>query len=308
MSYGVYGVSIQSDWMLPYPKAARAGYLAEMTLRRGSEAHFAKALGPRVLAAGSAPWSDQRLADGSTYLRWTNVFDFLIPPDGKALLCRPLHADAESAFYTHLGRSLSFALINLGIEPLHATTFVVDGGAVALMGDCGYGKSSLGAAFIQAGFPLLTDDLLVLKHDEDGVTAYPGAPRVKLYPGVARRIFGARVTGLRLKRLTPKLIIPVEGARAQATPVPLKAIYVLTPPWRRAAAGLRIRRLRSRQAFMGIVRNTFNTTVSHPERLERQFALATRLAMQVPIKSLSYPREFRMLQVAREAILADLRK
>jgi hypothetical protein len=47
--------------------------------------------------------------------------------------------------------------------------------------------------------------------------------------------------------------------------------------------------------------------VSDPDRLERQFALATRLATDVPIKSLSYPRELRMLVDAREAILADLR-
>lgn len=308
MSYGVYGVSITSDWMLPYPKASRAGYLAEVSLRQGSEAHFAKALGPRSLSSGSASWCDQRLADGSTYLRWTNVFDFLIPPDGKTLLCRPLHEDAEAAFHTHLGPSLSFALINLGIEPLHSTTFVVDGGAVALMGDCGYGKSSLGASFIKAGFPLLTDDLLVLKHDGNGVTAYPGAPRVKLYPAIARRIFGARVKGLRLKRLTPKLIIPLEGDRAQSTPVPLKAIYVLTPPRRHAPGALRIRRLTPRRACMEIVRNTFNMAVSESERLERQFALATRLAIEVPIKSLSYPREFRMLREARDAILADLEK
>ena len=308
MSYGVYGVSITSDWMLPYPKAGRAGCLAEVALRRGSQSHFAKALGPRLLSPGAKSWADQTLADGSTYLRWANVFDFLIPPDGKTLLCRPLAENAEAAFHTHLGPSLSFALINLGIEPLHSTTVVVDGGAVALMGDCGYGKSSLGASFIKAGFPLLTDDLLVLKHDEHGMTAYPGAPRVKLYPEIARRIFGSRVKGLRLKHLTPKLIIPLEGTRAQTTPVPLKAIYVLTPPRRRAPSALRIRRLPARQVFMEIVRNTFNMAVTDAARLERQFAIAAALTASVPVKSLSYPRRFELLSAARDAILSDLEK
>ena len=305
MNYGVYGLSLRSAWKLPYPKASRANTLAEVSLRPASAARFAKALGTHALTPSSS-WSDQRLPDGSTYLRWTNVFDFLIPGDGRTLLCRPLDPRAEEAFHTHLGPSLSYALINLGIEPLHSTTVVIDGGAVALMGDCGYGKSSLGATFVKAGFPLLTDDLLVMQHDAHRFTAYPGAPRVKLYPQIARRIFGARVKGLRLTRLTPKLIIPLDGARAQATPVPLRAIYVLTPPRRRAPRQLRIRRLPARQAFMEIVRNTFNMAITDTARLERQFALASALSSSIPIRSLSYPRRFEMLSAAKDAILADL--
>ena len=58
---------------------------------------------------------------------------------------------------------LSFSLLSLGYEPLHATAVVVDGEAVAFLGDCGYGKSTLGAAFLARGFPLLTDDVLALE-------------------------------------------------------------------------------------------------------------------------------------------------
>jgi hypothetical protein len=306
LSYVVYGVSICSDWALPYPKGSRGVTLGHVALRRRSAAYFTKALGAQTLPAGTAGWCERRLADGSTYLRWTNVFDFLIRPDGKTLLCRPLHEGAEAAFHTHLGPSLSFALLNLGIEPLHSTTFVVDGAAVALMGDCGYGKSTLGASFVNAGLPLLTDDLLVLSHDARSVTAHAGAPRVKLYPAIARRIFGAGVKGLRLKRFTDKLIIPLVGARAQPTPVPLKAIYVLVPPGRRSTACVRIKPMTARQGFMEIIRNTFNGAISEPARLERQFALAARLCDHVPIKFLSYPRELSMLGEVRDAVLRDL--
>lgn len=308
MTYSVYGVSLRSDWPLPYRRAASAGCLAKVTLRRGSDARFAKALGAARLPHTPGTWIDHRFSDGTTLLRWSNVFDFLIQPDGTTLLCRPLDRRAEEAFHTHLGPSLSYALINLGIEPLHSTTLVVDGGAVALMGDCGYGKSSLGASFVKAGYPLLTDDLLVLKRTDDGILAYPGAPRVKLYPEIARRIFGSQVKGLRFEWLTPKLIIPLDGNRAQSTPVPLKAIYVLTAPRRRAPSALRIRRITRRQAFMEMVRNTFNMAITDGSRLERQFAMASALTATIPIKSLSYPRRFELLSAARDAILDDLRK
>ena len=306
MKYSVYGVSLHSAWPLPYRRASGADCLAKITLRRGSDARFAKALSAARLPQSPGTWIDHRLPDGTTLLRWTNVFDFLIQADGGTLLCRPLDRRAGQAFHTHLGPSLSYALIHLGIEPLHSTTVVVDGSAVALMGDCGYGKSSLGAAFVKAGYPLLTDDLLVLKRTGGGIIAYPGAPRVKLYPEIARRIFGTQVKGLQFEWLTPKLIIPLDGGRAQSAPVPLKAIYVLTAPRRRAPAALRIRRLTRRQAFMEIVRNTFNMAITDGSRLERQFAMASALTASVPIRSLSYPRRIELLTAARDAILGDL--
>ncbi|RPI57048.1 MAG: hypothetical protein EHM55_03245 [Acidobacteria bacterium] len=305
--YHVYGVRLASAWPLPYPSIPTP-FLADISLGHGSAADFKGALNDISLPPqNGTPWLTTALPDGSRYLRWSGVFEFLIVKDGRSVLCRPLASGGVKAFHTHLGPSLSFALINLGIEPLHSTTLVIDGAAVALMGDCGYGKSSLGASFVRAGHQLLTDDLLVTAHDDGGFMAYAGAPRVKLYPAIARRIFGSGVRGLRLRPLTPKLIIPLDGTRARRTPAPLRAIYMLTPPGARRAARVVIKALSPRRAFLELVRNTFNMAVEEPSRLERQFALASQLAMSVPVKSLSYPREFGMLSAAREAILADLR-
>jgi len=305
-TYHVYGLRLDSAWPLPYSRVPAAS-LARVSLLKGTTAAFEHALGDINVPDGPAFWATASLPDGSRYLRWSGAFEFLIPKNGRTVTCRPLTPRGVDAFHTHLGPSLSFALINLGFEPLHSTTVVIDGGAVALMGDCGYGKSSLGASFVKAGYRLLTDDLLVTSFENGRVLAYPGAPRVKLYPAIAKIIFGSHVTGLRLKPLTPKLIVPLDEQRSQRSPVPLKAIYVLRPPGARASSRVSIRALSQRSAFVELVRNTFNMAVSDPDRLERQFALATRLATDVPIKSLSYPREFRMLVDAREAILADLR-
>lgn len=301
----MYGLRLDSAWPLPYSRVPTAS-LARVSLRRGSTSAFQEALGDIRVPDGPAPWATAALPDGSRYLRWSGAFEFLIPQNGRSMTCRPLTPRGIDAFHTHLGPSLSFALINLGFEPLHSTTVVIDGSAVALMGDCGYGKSSLGASFVKSGYRLLTDDLLVTSFENGCVLAYPGAPRVKLYPAIAKVIFGPRVTGLRLEPLTPKLIIPLEEARSQRTPVPLKAIYVLRPPGARAPSRVVLRRLSQRSSFLELVRNTFNMAVSDPARLERQFTLATRMAMDIPVKSLSYPRQISMLHDAREAILADL--
>ena len=272
-TYHVYGLRLDSAWPLPYSRCA-APSLANVSLVRGTTAAFRHALGSISVPDGPSPWATASLPDGSRYLRWAGAFEFLIPHDGQSITCRPLTARGVDAFHTHLGPSLSFALINLGFEPLHSTTIVIDGGAVALMGDCGFGKSSLGASFVKAGYRLLTDDLLVVAPEAGQFTAYPGAPRVKLYPAIAKVIFGPRVTGFRLKPLTQKLIIPLDEHHSQRTPVPLKAIYVLRPPGARTPSRVAIRRLSYRSAFVELVRNTFNMAVTDQDRLARQFSLA----------------------------------
>ncbi len=307
-AYYSYGLRLASDWRLPYPDAP-APYTARVALRRGSTTEFARALGTICAApAGSGAWSAAALPDGATYLKWTNVFDFIVSRSGRVVTCCPTGgALSTKAFHTHLGPSLSFALINLGVEPLHSTTVIVDGKAVALMGDCGYGKSSLGASFVKAGHRILTDDLLVLRPSGGTLLGYAGAPRVKLFPAIARVIFGAGVRGLRLEPLSSKLIIPLNARRHSSRPAPLSAIYVMRPPAAgRQSSRVSIRRLPRRSACLELVRNTFNMAVTTPERLHRQLDQAAALARSVPVKSLSYPREFRMLDEARDAILADL--
>jgi hypothetical protein len=183
----------------------------------------------------------------------------------------------------------------------------VNGRAVGFVGDCGYGKSSLGAAFLTGGHPLLTDDLLVVTPERDGYVAHPGPARIKLFPHVARAVLGDTADGTPMNDLTPKLVIPLAGAGLTHAPAaaPLAALYVLAPPRARRAA-IAIHRLSPRAAFVELVRATFNTLVLDPPRLARQFELAARLALAVPVKLLSFPRALHRLPAVRAAIEADV--
>ena len=247
-----------------------------------------------------------RLNDGQTYLRWTDRFEFLVSEDGRVVIGRPLDEAPPEAFHAYLlGQALSFALVKQGFDPLHATTVTIDGAAVAFLGESGYGKSALGAAFVQAGHRLLTDDLLVLTARGTGFEAQPGPSRIKLFPRVARHVLGKGATGTPISKATPKLVIPLEDCQRQRGPAPVKALYALASPGR-VDGRVIIRRLSKRQAHMSLLRNTFNTAVTDPARLGRQFALAASIAEAVPIKVLAYPRTFAALPAVRDAILADL--
>jgi hypothetical protein len=307
-TYSLYGLRLKSEWQFPCPEGTKSS-LAEIELIGNSRAYFSVAVRELAEHADSGKWFYYaRLREGSDYVRWSGLFEFLVSADGRRIAGHPLANSTIEIFHSYLlGQVLSFALIKQGIEPLHSTVAVIDGGAVGWVGDCGYGKSSLGAAFLQAGYPLLTDDLLVLKEGGKGFTAYPGIPRIKLFPEIAKRMLGDGLRGTPLNNLTTKLLIPLGNHQSYREPVPLKTLYVLTPPKARSwCKRMTFRRLSQRRALMQLLKNSFNTVITEPERLKRQFDFFAKIVSKVPIKTLSYPRSLESLPLVREAILNDL--
>ena len=308
-SYGLYGLTIASPIALPCPE--RAATDPDVVFAERPGLLFSRARREAGLGPDASRWFEYaRLSKGASYLRWSELYEFVVSGDGCSIAWRSLNGGNPEPFQSYLlSQVLSFALVRQGIEPLHATSVVIKGEAVAFLGDCGYGKSSLGAAFLQAGYPLLTDDLLVLKELGDRFMAYLGAQRIKLFPEIARTVLGERVSGTPMNNQTAKLLIPLgqnETASSQNA-FPLKAIYVLTaPPAGSRSHRITIRPLSARRAFVELVKNTFNTVIDEPGRLKRQFVLATRLAARVPLKSLSYPRTLAQLPAVREAVRSDL--
>lgn len=306
--HSLYGVSLRSRWRLPFPNRSDSK-LAHLSLEAAPPSFFADALErARVISRPRRWFRWLILPDKSTYLRWRGLFEFIVTPDGRKILARQLPEGTRAAFQTYLlNHVLSLALLRQGLESLHSTAVVINGKAVAFLGDCGYGKSSLGAAFVGAGYRLLTDDLLVITRNGKGFSAYPGMPRIKLFPRVAQHILGKSVRGTPMNNLTAKLVVRLAERESQRGAVPLGAIYVLRPP----RAGRRTRRVRigllsERGAFVALLKNTFNTFVVEPQRLRRQFALSAQIASGVPVKTLSYPRILEKLPAVRDAVLSDL--
>jgi hypothetical protein len=301
----LYGLRLRSALALPRARRGARGP-ADVAIVRGRAAPFAalrRALAPPL--AGT--WFEERvLPDGRRYLRWAGLFEFIVAADGRRIVARRLAPAARMprAFETYLlGQVLSFALIARGLEPLHATAVVVGGGAVGFLGDCGRGKSTLGAAFVHAGHPLLTDDLLVLRPDGGRFSAAAGPPRLKLFPKPARRVLGDGLRGTPMNGRGGKLVFPL-GAHATREAAPLRALYVLRP--RRTGGAVVIRPLSPRRAFVELTRNTFNACVLDAARLARQFDLAARVAAAVPVKTLTYPRGLDRLAAVRAAVEADV--
>jgi hypothetical protein len=306
--YCVYGIVVESDTPLALPEYCDGG-LGQVEYVSAPARTFLTAMQGVDFHPRSDSWYRYAfLRDGSTYVQWQGVGEFLVSIDGRRISCRHQEGSSFESFQVYmLGQALSFALVKQGFEPLHATVAVVNDHAVAFLGSHAFGKSTLAACFLEAGHRLLTDDLLILQQSANRVLAYPGPPRIKLFPKMAGRFLAHTASRGRMNEGTDKLILPIDEHQSCAGPVPLKAIYSLAGPGdmcRRPRVS--IETLSPREAFLQLVRGTFNRHLVTRQRLGRQFGIMAALAGLIAVKKLSYPRAIDRLQEVREMVVADL--
>ena len=304
--YGVYGIELLSDVVLSLPACAD-GAAARIELREGGPELFAQAISGAALIKRADWYTYGNLPGGASYVRWRDLGEFLVSTDGGRIWWRRAPGAHHESFQVYLlGQALSFALVKGGLEPLHGTAIVHEGQAIALVGDSGYGKSTLAAGFLGAGCTLLTDDLLLLRPVANGLQAQPGPARLKLLPDSAQRTLGAAATGVPMNPETQKHVIALERQHRCEMAVPLRAIYVLVPP----EETRRLRRMRAtplvgRDAFTALVGNTFNRYLDDAARMQRQLVQTAAVIRAVPVRRLAHPRSFDRLGEVVDAILVD---
>ena len=305
--YRLYGLTVECPLALPYA-ATSTEERADVRLRPATAGQFAQVRRRLERHRGWRSWFfSRRLPTGEIYARWTGLLEFLISQDGRTIWYRQLkHATTESFGVYLVGQILSFSMLAFGDEPLHGAVVSIGGQAVAFVGNCGYGKSTLAAAMLARGHPIVTDDVIALDGGSGGWTVHPGVPRVKLFPAVAKALLGVR-GGEPMNRHTTKRVLPLGRHESVRRKLPLAAIYVLDDPAERGRfARPAVEPLSPSEAFLEIVRAAFNLLVLERERLAIQFDFARRVAAGVRVRRLRYRRTLSALPDVCEAVLEDL--
>jgi hypothetical protein len=306
--YKIYGISLCSEIELSFPDSEPM-QSADVSLLAASPDFFRDATDRAVVNPSPNRWYKYaRLDNGQSYIRWDGLFEFLIDADGRSIWCGWLGAASLESLQVYLlGQALSFALLKQGYEPLHATSVVIDGHAIAFLGSSGFGKSSLAASFLADGHRLLTDDMLLLKRTDRGYQAQPGPSRIKLFPKMARRFLTGTASAVPMNSETEKLVLPLSADHRHSGSAPLRVLYVLSPPREvRRKQSIQLTSLSTKETFIELVRGTFNYLVTGADRLERQYTECLDVASRVPARRISYPRVLSILPDVRKAILSDL--
>ncbi len=100
---------------LPCPELAGSGEVG-IELFNGSTSFFSRVRHEAGIRPKKGDWFQHaRLSDGSVYLEWSGLFEFLVSADGRQIACRELNGASPESFQTYLvGQVLSFALLKQG--------------------------------------------------------------------------------------------------------------------------------------------------------------------------------------------------
>ena len=304
--YTVYGINVESDAPLSLVSGGNPGALT-ISLVSADAGYFARKLRNIPLVETGVDWFKLAyLPDGSIYVRWEQWFHFLIAADGSRI-AHGLFADAPAESFEAylLNQALSFALVKMGQEPLHATCVERNGVCIGFMGASGLGKSTLAACFLAAGCRLLTDDVLVVS--PEAALAEPGPQRIKLLPDIAEQFLGPARHGVAMNPASEKIIVPLSPESCCSHAVRLARLYLLCD-WAESENECRLgtERLSKQDAVIRLVGGTFNRRIQGRERLERQLAWITRLAGTLPVWRLIYPRQLSRITEVRDFVFAEL--
>ena len=209
---------------------------------------------------------------------------------------------------------------------LHGGAVAMAGKAVVFVGEKGMGKSTLTAALIGAGYPMLTDDHVALwprdnprgnSHGNShggGFWVEPGAPRLRLWPASlpvlamqhnevedlpsVYTFIEKRIKQLRLPTAT-------QPGEFQPKALPLGAIYLLQPrdPARAAPA---IEPLPAKAALQELWARRYSTVLVSPEQAAAELAMLAQVAQQTRICYLHRPDGLETLPQVIAAMHADM--
>ena len=245
------------------------------------------------LSAGKTPdgWYCLRALEG----------EFRVSPDGRRVQSW-LHHDYKPDELRHrlLNQVLPMILNHIGSEVLHASSVCSKKGALAFVGNGGYGKSTLAAGMIEQGCSLLSDDAVPLWPRGEEVWTSHGPAEMGLWSG-ARPVSASpspdngKPTKERVKLAPPQ---------HRCGDFPLFRLYFLQPSSGQPRA--EVRALASRDCLMELVRATHRMDVTDEAMLRRQTNTLRNVARCLPAGILTYPSGLPDRARVIEAVLSDL--
>jgi hypothetical protein len=326
-SHRLYGLTLASDFAFANHLSCGRGP-ADLTFACIRSAPLSDAIERAEPVYASPPYPEGGESEIFLYrlgacwvVRFTGISDFYLWPE--RILCHPQDAPKYPGLRRNpeyhrmvvevqlLGIVLACWLEWQGIPALHASAVVVDDRAVAFLSTGGGGKSSSAVALMQAGNPLLADDIVPVEWTGEAFVGRPGYPQMRMWPEQAEHFLGHYES---LEIVYPgytKRRVPVEenglGPFCAASR-PLACLYL---PERREVADWGVRTeitpVPRREALMALIAHSFVPHLVEAMGLQpRRLGFFAEMTSRVPVRRIVYPSGLDHLPRVRRAILNDL--
>ena len=227
---------------------------------------------------------------GGARLSYTDSGTFDISPDGKAITWYRCAAPEELVRMDLLSRVIAMSFHLRGMVSIHASAVEHEGGGIALVAPKFFGKSTLAMALCLGGARLITDDTLVVTPGSP-VMCRPGVQSVRLRGEAATHLAPSVDTERYFRIRGDRVVTELSEESLVTTPVPLRAVYLLSPregqtPGSAAATRRRLDTLSGGMSLLGHLK-----LGKLLERDGSQLEAVLRIAEQVPVYALELVRD-----------------
>ncbi len=242
---------------------------------------------------------------GSICLTYHDGIRFTVNAAGTVVeIALPMNTDTAALLPALLGPIMGVAMRQRGQVCLHGSAVALGKHAVALVGDSGAGKSTTVAAFARKGYAVLSDDVLPVRHGDEGWLAVPAYPKLRLWPESAQALMGSADA---LPPMMPgwskrALDLAEHGLRFQSAPMTLSAIYFLG---QRQPADPAFSDVPPAEALMRLLSDSFASRAQTPAQRAAEFQFLGRLVREMPIRQVCAPDDLGRLDALCEALEAD---
>jgi hypothetical protein len=252
------------------------------------------------------PWCFiARRGNGEFLFRFPNLADFQVAVEPLRLECIPVPGvPDETIRHLLLDQVLPAALGHTGRCILHASGVIApDGGVLAFAGPTGTGKSTLAAHLCREGCTLLTDDGLLLREHAGDVHCIPSYPGIRLWEDSISE-FDSIPSQHNYAHYTSKsrLALQESGIAFQSCAAPLRRIYFMEAMEQEQQ--IVITPMQPREAFIHLVKSTFQIDVNDRTRLMTFFERFQSLTRRRMFYRLSYPHDWSRLSSLSKQLLA----
>lgn len=183
---------------------------------------------------------------------------------------------------------------------MHASTVSFRNKAISFVGESGWGKSTMAAAFCKLGGSLVSDDVAAIQFPRQGQPVVTvGIPQFKLWPNVLEA-FGENPEQLPL--VQPELVKRTRPtAQAELGVYPLTTMYILG-----YGPSLSIETLPPRQAFAELLQHSYCSKILSLMGSQNHLQQCGELINQVQIKWLTRPRCLESVHDVANKIIEDV--
>lgn len=244
-------------------------------------------------------------------LRFRDLADFWISMDCERITAYADNAiPAESIRHLLVDQVIPRVIAHGGHTVMHCSANQVADRAILFIGDSGAGKSTLATSLYRRGYPLMSDDCLLLRASGNGLLAVPNYAGARLWADSFEALFDGEPFGEPMAHYSNKrrLILPEEAVSSNKR-LPVQAIFLLdTFPSTEGRQAVTVEPVSGSNIMVTMLKNSFQLDMADRARISGQFAeLGRIIASGIPIFCLKYPHQHDLIHQVHDAVISVLK-